>query len=44
MFEGSKSTDYFGYATSVSPDGRYEGLIFGASGRVIASPQRPRPF
>ena len=38
MFEGSKSTDYFGYATSVSPDGRYEGLIFGASGRVIVDP------
>jgi len=28
--EGLRSRDYFGYATSVSPAGRYEGLIFGA--------------
>lgn len=30
--EGIRSRDYFAYASSVSPDGRYQGLQFGSGG------------
>ena len=33
--EGIASSDYFGFATSVSPDGRYEGLAFGVPHAAI---------
>jgi hypothetical protein len=29
IIEGLRSRDYFAYATSVGPDGRYQGLVFG---------------
>lgn len=33
--EGIRSRDYFGYATSVTEDGRYQGLIFGQAAGTI---------
>ncbi|HWP41676.1 MAG TPA: hypothetical protein VNO14_00475, partial [Blastocatellia bacterium] len=33
--EGVRSQDYFGYATSVSEKGRYQGLQFGSAGGTI---------
>lgn len=33
--DGLRSRDYFAYATSVGPDGRYLGLAFGAAGAEV---------